>query len=82
MLTYAWGTVWGFTSGGRKWFVTPKFPRSSVLKRNRQPGLVQLQNGVAFAVFVVFYFLQGWTLGWFDPTVFLWLPAFAIVIGE
>lgn len=82
MLTYAWGTLWGFSRGGRKWFVTPKFPRSSLLKHDRQPGLVQLQNGVACAAFAVFYSLQGWTLGWFDPTVFLWLPAFAIVIGE
>ena len=83
---YAWGVLLAYLIGNVKglfkikldWFRTPKFLRTEVTDLARLPFSVRVLNGVVCAGLLLFYFVQGWSFGWFDEFSLLLVPAFIL----
>jgi cellulose synthase/poly-beta-1,6-N-acetylglucosamine synthase-like glycosyltransferase len=83
---YAWGVLPAYLIGNLKglfnikldWFCTPKFLRNHVTELARLPLSVRVMNGAVCSALLVFYFVQGWSFGWFDEFALLLVPAFLL----
>jgi len=78
LLTYIGANAQGLFGIKLDWFRTPKFLRHRVGPLSSGPVSVRILNLCVCAMFMAFYFIEGWVFGWFDTWGLLLVPAFLI----
>ncbi len=86
MLWYGWSVILTYIMANFKglfrikldWFRTPKFLRYQVGTLSSTAISVRMINLMVCAIFITFYFFEGWVFGWFDMWGLLLVPAFLI----
>ena len=87
---YVWSTLHTLVSGNLKgflgvrmgWFLTPKLDRRERVRPGASPMWLRTINGVTGLGILLFYFLEGYALGWNDVFSLLWVPAFLLAVAR